>query len=55
MQVCAAYRFRVMRLKPLNGTNLVNDSDGDTAVDFFDAFPEGPTEFTDTDGDGIGK
>ena len=31
------------------------DSDGDGAADAFDAFPENHSEFTDTDGDGIGN
>ena len=35
-------------------TILAGDGDGDGALDFDDAFPDDPTEITDTDGDGLG-
>ena len=37
-----------------DGTILPVDSDLDGVIDLLDAFPDDPTETTDTDGDGIG-
>lgn len=33
---------------------MLNDTDGDGVIDFFDAFPMDATEFLDTDSDGLG-
>ena len=35
--------------------NTIKDSDGDNVTNFFDAFPNNPDEWIDTDNDGIGN
>jgi len=47
-----------LKEEPLPGPSFsasLPDSDGDGVPDWFDAFPNDPTETTDTDGDGIGN
>ena len=39
----------------LNLTYFDQDTDGDNAADFFDAFPDDGSEFSDFDGDGVGN
>ena len=42
-------------VEQIRGTDFLPDSDGDSIADFYDAFPDDETEWSDTDADGIGN